>query len=132
MALFLFLVILIGVIAAAGLVGHGFSALARRATRRPSAQVLLSAFAAFTGAAAVGLGVWGALHVAAEAVAAADGGTESSPLRTFDVPGYVAPTALALAATAVGLAICAGFVTELGIRSRTPPAKTSYKGSVSK
>ncbi|MGW6023883.1 hypothetical protein [Streptomyces sp. NPDC055099] len=117
-----FLVILIGVIVGAGLVGYGFSAFARRDSGPARLGAVLRGLAALTAAVAVGLCVWGALHVAGAVVAAADGGTSSSPVREAGAPGYVMPAALALTVAAGALAVCAALASGPGIRSRTPPA----------
>ncbi|MEV6398872.1 hypothetical protein AB0M39_29500 [Streptomyces sp. NPDC051907] len=59
----LLMIILVGLITAAGLFGYGGSTLARRGDGRSGTGGLLRSLAAFAGAATAALYVWGSLHL---------------------------------------------------------------------
>ncbi|MFD7894534.1 hypothetical protein [Streptomyces sp. NPDC059743] len=75
------MIILIGAIVAVGLTGYGFATLTRHRAERPGVVVAARGVAAFAGAGAVALYVWGALHAVGAVLEAEDGGTSSVPTR---------------------------------------------------
>jgi hypothetical protein len=85
--LVLLLVVLVAVVSAVALAGHGGSVLAARRTRAPGAATPLHALAAFAGAAALTAYVWGLLHVTG-AVMESNGGAGSAPAPPCRMPGY--------------------------------------------
>ncbi|MFB7655603.1 MULTISPECIES: hypothetical protein [unclassified Streptomyces] len=87
MFLVLLLLVVIAVVSAMGLAGHGASVLAARRARGPGAGPLLHALAAFAGAAAVAVYGWGLLHVAGAAMES-NGGANSAPAPPCRMPGY--------------------------------------------
>ncbi|MEV5436130.1 hypothetical protein AB0K80_08880 [Streptomyces sp. NPDC052682] len=76
----LLLVMLIAVVAAVALAGHGCQTLSRHGPGRGDPAPALRALAGLTGAAALLLYAWGALAVAGAVLEAEDGGTSSAPL----------------------------------------------------
>ncbi|MFF4052105.1 hypothetical protein ACFYZ5_36245 [Streptomyces chartreusis] len=159
MFLLILLFVLIAVITAIGLAGHGIRTLADRRERRTGVPGTLRGIAALAGAGAFALYAWGLLAVCGAVMVAEDGGTDSAPPQscrtpgwwerhergieitdhkvtymplgfvcetsdggsydTGDVPGYVNPGVPALALTAAGCAIGAGYVTELRARAES-------------
>ncbi|MER6166622.1 hypothetical protein [Streptomyces violaceorubidus] len=82
------LLLLVAVVSAVGLTGHGASVLAARRARGMGAGPVLHALAAFAGAAVVALYAWGLLHVTG-AVMESDGGAGSAPAPPCRMPGYL-------------------------------------------
>ncbi|CAM5699913.1 hypothetical protein SVIOM342S_02179 [Streptomyces violaceorubidus] len=87
MFLVLLLLVVVAVVSAVGLTGHGASVLAARRARGPGAGPGLHALAAFAGAAALAAYAWGLLHVTG-AVMESGGGANSSPAPPCRMPGY--------------------------------------------
>lgn len=87
MFLVLLLLVLIAVVTAVGLAGHGASVLGSRRARGRAAGAPLHALAAFAGAAAVAMYAWGLLLVAG-AEMSSDGGADSAPAPPCRMPGY--------------------------------------------
>ncbi|TDT25903.1 hypothetical protein EV562_11767 [Streptomyces sp. BK208] len=87
MFLVLVLVVVVAVVAAFGLTGHGASVLAARRARGPGAGPPLHALAAFAGAAALAVYAWGLLHVTG-AVMESGGGASSAPAPPCRTPGH--------------------------------------------
>ncbi|MEU4148123.1 hypothetical protein [Streptomyces parvulus] len=87
MFLVLLLLVLIAVVTAVGLAGHGASVLGSRRARGRAAGAPLHALAAFAGAAAVAMYAWGLLLVAG-AEMSSDGGAGSAPAPPCRMPGY--------------------------------------------
>ncbi|MFF9042399.1 hypothetical protein [Streptomyces parvulus] len=87
MFLVLLLLVLIAVVTAVGLAGHGASVLGSPRARGRAAGPPLHALAAFAGAAAVAMYAWGLLLVAG-AEMSSDGGADSAPATPCRTPGY--------------------------------------------
>jgi hypothetical protein len=85
--LVLLLAVVVAVVSAVGLTGHGASVLAARRARGPGPGPALHALAAFAGGAAVAAYAWGLLHVTG-AVLASNGGAGSAPAPPCRMPGY--------------------------------------------
>jgi hypothetical protein len=85
--LVLLLVVLVAVVSAVGLTGHGAGVLAARRARGSGAGPVLHALAAFAGAAAVAAYAWGLLHVTG-AVMESGGGAGSAPAPPCRMPGH--------------------------------------------
>lgn len=75
----LLLLMVIGAISGAGLVGYGVTQLARHGTGPSRAHRTLRGLAALSGATAVLLYAWGALHLVGAVATSEDGGTSSAP-----------------------------------------------------
>ncbi|WP_328559740.1 hypothetical protein [Streptomyces coelicoflavus] len=87
MFLVLLLLLIVAVVTAVGLTGHGASVLAARRARGPGAGRVPRALAAFAGAGAVAVYAWGLLHVTG-AVMESGGGAGSAPAPPCRMPGY--------------------------------------------
>ncbi|MDT0610654.1 hypothetical protein [Streptomyces lancefieldiae] len=79
--------VLVAVVSAVALAGHGGSVLAARPARGPGAGTPLHALAAFAGAAALTAYAWGLLHVTG-AVMESNGGADSAPAPPCRMPGH--------------------------------------------
>ncbi|GAA4601761.1 hypothetical protein GCM10023177_58650 [Streptomyces violaceoruber] len=86
MFLVLLLIVVVAVVSAGVLTGHGAAVLAARRARGTGAGPALRALAAFAGAAAVAMYAWGLLHVTG-AVMESDGGAGSAPAPPCRTPG---------------------------------------------
>lgn len=86
--LLLLLFVVIAVIVAVALCGYGGGTLAEHGIRRASAPVRLRGLAALAGAGAFALYAWGLLVVCGAAMAAQDGGADSSPARSCRTQGW--------------------------------------------
>jgi len=84
--LVLLLIVVVAVVSAVGLTGHGASVLAARRVRGTGTGPALHALAAFAGAAAVAVYAWGVLHVTG-AVMESNGGASSAPAPPCRTPG---------------------------------------------
>ncbi|MCF6524240.1 hypothetical protein [Streptomyces sp. JJ36] len=88
MMLFLFpAVFLAGVAAVLGFLGYGIQTLVRHGVRRSGAVPVLRAGAAFAGAVATAVYLWGTLYVAGAVLEAEDGGAGSAPLPPCRIAG---------------------------------------------
>ncbi|MFH0518837.1 hypothetical protein ACHBTE_16900 [Streptomyces sp. M41] len=88
MFLLLLLFVVVAVIIAFALCGHGVGALSDRGIRHTGAPGVLRALAALAGAGACALYAWGLLGVAGAVMEAEDGGTDSSPAWACRTPGW--------------------------------------------
>lgn len=88
MFLLILLFVVILVIIAVALCGHGMGTLAERGVRRTGAPGVLRGLAALAGAGACALYAWGLLGICGAVMTAEDGGTDSSPPRSCRTPGW--------------------------------------------
>ncbi|WP_432011344.1 hypothetical protein [Streptomyces cucumeris] len=80
------LFIVVGLVTAFGLTGHGLSLLGRGALRRTGEGAWFRTLAALLGGAAMAVYTWGLIIVALTALSAEDGGAGSSPLIPCRIP----------------------------------------------
>lgn len=149
----LLLIILVGLILAAGLAVYGFSTMARQGVWGSGPGTLLRSLAALAAAAAAAVYVWGAVHLAlmddtavTQACRDAVGQARAAGIDRYEagyiplrlgchvagdgtyaggVPGYVNPAALGFALTAAALAACAPFAPESRARDNSKKKTSS-------
>ncbi|MFG1670655.1 hypothetical protein [Streptomyces sp. Y7] len=88
MFLLILLLVLIAVVTAFGLTGHGIGTLADRRARRTGTPGTLRGVAALAAAGACALYAWGLLGVCGAVMTAEDGGTDSAPPRSCRTEGW--------------------------------------------
>jgi hypothetical protein len=84
----LFLITSSALFGVVGLIGYGFSNVARHGIRQLSTRVVLRSLAAFAAAAAGAAYLLGALYIVGAVLEAAEGGTDSAPIRPCRTPGW--------------------------------------------
>ncbi|MET9829833.1 hypothetical protein ABZ078_11045 [Streptomyces sp. NPDC006385] len=88
MFLLILLFVMVAVIIAVALCGHGARTLSERGVQRTGTPGVLRGLAALAGAGACALYAWGLLGVAGAVMTAEDGGTDSAPARSCRTPGW--------------------------------------------